>query len=146
MTMEKLIIREPKTEDLGRVQQIYAAVQQKQVQQQQIQIALNAREEDCFVAEVDGKVVGFVIGYSLQGSFGLGRSAWLATVGIDPKYMGQKIGKQLAEKVLAYYKAQGYKSVHLSVRWDATDLLSFFKTIGFNQSKFINLEKSLIED
>jgi len=142
MTMEKLIIRKPKTEDLGRVQQIYAAIQPKK----QSEMALNSREEDCFVAEIDGKVVGFVIGYGLRGSFGLGKSAWLATVGIDPQYMGQQIGKQLAEKVLAYYKEQGYESVHLSVRWDATDLLSFFKTIGFNQSKFINLEKSLVDD
>lgn len=142
MAVEKLIIRKPKTEDFGRVQQIYAAIQPKK----QSEMALNAREEDCFVAEIDGKVVGFVIGYCLRGSFGLGKSAWLATVGIDPQYMGQQIGKQLAETALAYYKEQGYESVHLSVRWDATDLLSFFKTIGFNQSKFINLEKSLIDD
>jgi ribosomal protein S18 acetylase RimI-like enzyme len=141
MTMENLIIRKPKSEDFGRVQEIYSAIQQ-----QQTEMAPNGREEDCFVAEIDGKVVGFVVGYSLRGSFGLEKSAWLATFGIDPKYMGQKIGKQLAEKALAYYKEQGYKSVHLSVRWDATDMLSFFKTIGFNQSKFINLEKSLVDD
>jgi ribosomal protein S18 acetylase RimI-like enzyme len=140
--MDNLTIRKPKPEDFGRVQQIYAAIQP----QQQSDMALNGREEDCFVAEIDGKVVGFVIGYSLCGSFGLGKSAWLATVGIDPQYMGQQIGKQLAEKALAYYKEQGFKSVHLSVRWDATDLLSFFKTIGFSQSKFINLEKSLVDD
>lgn len=140
--MDKLIIRKPKSEDFGRVQQIYSAIQQ----QQQTELALNSREEDCFVAEIDGNVVGFVIGYSLRGSFGLEKSAWLATVGIDPKFMGQQIGKKLAERALAHYKEQGYKSVHLSVRWDATDLLSFFKTIGFNQSKFINLEKSLVED
>jgi ribosomal protein S18 acetylase RimI-like enzyme len=139
--MDNLIIRKPKSEDFARVQQIYSAIQKKQAE-----TALNGREEDCFVAEVDGKVVGFVIGYSLHGSFGLEKSAWLATVGVDPRFMGQKIGKQLAEKALAYYKEQGYKSVHLSVRWDATDLLSFFKTIGFNQSKFINLEKSLVDD
>ncbi|MFH0726226.1 MAG: GNAT family N-acetyltransferase [Pseudomonadota bacterium] len=139
--MEKLIIRKPQPDDFGRVRQIHAAIQQ-----QQAQLSLNGREEDCFVAEIDGKVVGFVIGYSLRGSFGLEKSAWIATVGIDPKYMGQKIGKQLAEKVLAYYKGQGYDSVHIAVRWDAIDLLSFFKTIGFSQSKFINLEKSLIDD
>lgn len=139
--MEKLIIRKPKTEDFGRIQQIYS-----EIQQQQSEMAINGKEENCFVAEIDGKVVGFVTGYSLHGSFGLQKSAWLATVGIDPKYMGQQIGKQLAEKALAYYKEQGYQSVHLSVRWDATDLLSFFKTMGFNQSKFINLEKSLVDD
>lgn len=141
MAMGDLIVRKPETEDFNRIKQICDAIQPPEME-----MALNQKEEDCFVAEVDGKVVGFVIGYSLSGSFGLDRSALLATVGVDPKFMGQKIGQQLAEKVMAHYKEQGYKSIHLSVRWDATDLLSFFKTMGFDQSEFINLEMKLSDD
>jgi hypothetical protein len=29
------------------------------------------------------------------------------------------------------------------VRWDSTDMLSFFKTLGFDRSNFINLRKVL---
>jgi ribosomal protein S18 acetylase RimI-like enzyme len=139
--MEELIIRKPTPGDVEQVQKIYTCIQKKSVQSD-----LETRLEDGFVAEVDGKVVGFVIGYNLSSGFGLAKSAWLAMVGVDPNYMGEKIGKQLAEKALSYYKEQGYESVHLSVRWDATDLLSFFKTIGFDRSEFINLEKRLVDE
>lgn len=139
--MGDFVVRKPRPEDFGRIQEICNSIQP-----QLTEVALSQQKEDCFVAEIDGKVVGFVIGYCLSGSFGLEKSALLATVGVDPKFMGQKIGKQLAEKVLAYYKEQGYKSLHLSVRWDATDLLSFFKTLGFDQSEFINIEMNLTDN
>jgi hypothetical protein len=42
-----------------------------------------------------------------------------------------------------YYQAQGVENVYTSVRWDSTDLLSFFKTLGFDRSNFINLRKVL---
>jgi N-acetylglutamate synthase-like GNAT family acetyltransferase len=57
--------------------------------------------------------------------------------------MGQDIGATLAEEILNYYKAQGVENVYTSVRWDSTDLLSFFKTLGFDRSNFINLRKVL---
>jgi len=57
--------------------------------------------------------------------------------------MGQSIGANLAEEILNYYRAQGVENVYTSVRWDSTDLLSFFKTLGFDRSNFINLRKVL---
>jgi len=35
------------------------------------------------------------------------------------------------------------KKIYTSVRWDSTDLLSFFKAVGFERSDFINLRKDL---
>ncbi|RPJ10835.1 MAG: GNAT family N-acetyltransferase, partial [Desulfobacteraceae bacterium] len=40
-------------------------------------------------------------------------------------------------------REKGIKDVYTSVRWDSVDLLSFFKTLGFDRSNFINLKKSL---
>jgi N-acetylglutamate synthase-like GNAT family acetyltransferase len=57
--------------------------------------------------------------------------------------MGQGIGEGLAKKVFDYYKAEGIQNVYTSVRWDSTDLLSFFKTLGFDRSNFVNLRKVL---
>jgi len=33
--------------------------------------------------------------------------------------------------------------VYTAARWDSVDLLSFFKSVGFNRSNFINLYKKL---
>jgi ribosomal protein S18 acetylase RimI-like enzyme len=100
-------------------------------------------DEACFVAELNGKIVGFMISYILTAGFGMPKSAWIATLGVDPNFMGQDIGATLAEEILNYYKAQGVENVYTSVRWDSTDLLSFFKTLGFDRSNFINLRKVL---
>ena len=94
-----------------------------------------------FVAELRYMVVGYMISYILSGGFGIDKSAWIAIVGVDPRFMGQGIGKALAEETFRYYKEQGIKNIYTSVRWDSTDMLSFFKTLGFDRSNFINLTK-----
>jgi N-acetylglutamate synthase-like GNAT family acetyltransferase len=57
--------------------------------------------------------------------------------------MGQGIGKRLADEIFKFCKEKGVTNVFTSVSWDSTDILSFFKTLGFNRSDFINLRKSL---
>ena len=94
-----------------------------------------------FAAEFQGRVVGYMISYILSGGFGIDKGAWIAILGVDPKFMGQGIGKSLAEEAFKYYKEQGIDNIYTSVRWDSTDLLSFFKTLGFDRSNFINLRK-----
>jgi ribosomal protein S18 acetylase RimI-like enzyme len=96
-----------------------------------------------YVAEIKGKVVGFMISYMTYGNFGADRCAWIAMFGVDPKWMGQGIGKRLAEEIFKVYKEKGVTEVFTSVRWDATDILSFFKTLDFERSNFINLWKKV---
>jgi ribosomal protein S18 acetylase RimI-like enzyme len=102
------------------------------------------RETDAsFVAVINRELVGFMISYITSGNFGADRCAWIAMFGVDPKYMGQGIGIRLAEEIFQYYKEKGIDKIYTSVRWDSTDILSFFKTLGFGRSEFINLRKIL---
>ena len=96
-----------------------------------------------FSAELNGKVVGFMISYVVFGGFGLQKSAWIAALGVDPKYMSQGIGRLLAEKLLAVYREKGIDYIVTTVCWVSVDLLSFFKTLGFDLSHFIHLTKKL---
>ena len=95
------------------------------------------------IAEIRGKVVGFMISIITAGIFGTEKVAWISMFGVDPRYMGQQIGKSLAKEIFDYYQAKGVKKIYTSVRWDSTDLLSFFKALGFERSDFINLRKDL---
>jgi len=97
----------------------------------------------CFVAEHEGRLVGFIVSYQLTGSFGIQQSAWIPTFGVDPDFMGHGIGKKLAEAVFNHYKAKGVRNVYTSVRWYDTDVLSYLRTLGFDRSEFINLQKRL---
>ncbi len=95
------------------------------------------------VAEVDGKVAGYMISTTLYAGFGIQKSAWIMAIGVHPDYMGQGIGLKLARKICEIYKTKGVEHIYSSVRWDSTDVLSFFKKLGFERSEFINLKKKL---
>ena len=144
--LENLQIRKIKAEDASDISQIQSAITKssptidfRQIIEQQVR-----KDEDVsFVAEVDGRVVGFMISYIVFGGFGLEKGAWIATLGVAPKFMGQGIGKRLAEEILEVYRKKGINDIFTSVRWDSVDLLSFFKTLGFDRSSFINLRKEL---
>lgn len=144
--MEDILIRELAIKDVEEISDIYSGIIQKPVKpdfKELIQRHAERKEDLCFVAESGGKVVGFMVSYILTLGFGIEKSAWIATLGVAPEYMGQGIGKKLGEKLFDYYKALGIENVYTSVRWDSPDLLSFFKTLGFDRSNFINLRKQI---
>ena len=123
--IQKAITKEPNTTDYHRV------------------VEQEAKKEDrvSFVAELDGTVVGYMITYILHGGFGLEKSAWIGAFGVEPKHMGSGIGKRLAKEIFDVITERGIKNIFTSVRWDSTDLLSFFKSLGFDRCEFINLKK-----
>ena len=142
--MDNVQIRHLRKNDSSEISRIYAAITMTAEDpdfKRVVEEHARTNGEACFVAERDGKVVGFMISYILTAGFGMPKSAWIATLGVDTSCMGQGIGAALADKILKYYKTQGIENVYTSVRWDSTDLLSFFKTLGFDRSNFINLRK-----
>lgn len=144
--MDEILIRELKKEDAEEIMHIYASIIQKPVKTDFLKLikAHAQRDEDiCFVAVLDGRVIGFMISYILTLGFGIEKSAWIATLGVNPEYMGQGVGARMAEEIFKIYRSQGITSVYTSVRWDSPDLLSFFKTMGFDRSNFINLRKNI---
>jgi len=94
----------------------------------------------CIVAEKDGKVAGFVTGFIKEWSFGVERSGWIEMIEVDPKIMGEGIGKMLGAALIQQFRDEKIKEVYTSIKWDSSDLIAFFKSIGFDKSSFINLE------
>ncbi|MCU0594023.1 MAG: GNAT family N-acetyltransferase [Desulfobacterota bacterium] len=146
MAGEKIVIRRMKASDAEAIEKIDAAIEKKATVLDFKRIVpgeVKRKEDASYVAEIKGKVVGFMISYVTYGNFGADRCAWIARFGVNPKMMGQGIGKRLAEETLKVYAEKGITEIFTSVRWDATDILSFFKTLGFERSNFINLYKKI---
>ena len=101
------------------------------------------QDKSSLVAEINGNVAGYMISTTLYAGFGMKKSAWIMAIGVHPDYMGQGIGLALARKICEIYKDRGVENIYSSVRWDSTDVLSFFKKLGFERSEFINLKKKL---
>ncbi len=144
--MENIVIRKMNPADSEAILKIYKYITKrsdvvdfKQMMDEQVLREDNA----CFVAEHQGRVVGYIISYLLTGGFGVQQSAWIPMFGVEPDFMGRGIGHQLAEAVFTYYKSRNIENVYTSVRWYDTDVLSFLRTLGFDRSEFINLKKRL---
>jgi ribosomal protein S18 acetylase RimI-like enzyme len=142
----KILIRKMRKDDADEVSRIDAAITKSPSRIDFKPIVAEAAKRNSnasLVAEIRDKVVGFMISIITAGIFGTEKVAWISMFGVDPKYMGQEIGKSLAKGIFDYYKEKGVKKIYTSVRWDSTDLLSFFKAVGFERSNFINLRKDL---
>lgn len=140
-------IREITLDDSEAIQNIRKAISEEDVGlnsekliEQQI---LEGAGKSSLAAEINGNVIGYMISTSLYAGFGIRKSAWIMDIGIHPDYMGQGIGLKLARKICDIYKDKGIKNIYSSVLWDSTDVLSFFKKLGFERSNFINLKKKL---
>ena len=142
--METVRIRKLDSADADDISSIYASIIRKPVDGEfNALIDKHARNESdiCFVAELDRRVVGFMISYILTFSFGIEKSAWIATVGVDPDFMGRGIGERLFNEISRIYKNMGINRIYTTVTWDSSDLLSFFKSLGFDRSEFVNLRR-----
>ena len=107
------------------------------------------------VAELNGKVVGFILGYVSGWEFGVPDTVgWIDTIGIDPDHQNQGIGKSLFKKLIENFKRTGKESrpeakettiegvdvVYTLVRWNDWNLLRFFNKMGFKKGDMTSLE------
>ena len=92
----------------------------------------------------DGVIVGFVMGEIYLGEYGIFQEqATLDTIGIDPEFQKQGIGKLLINEFIDHLKEVGVKKVHTLVGLDDSKLIAFFNANQFSPSKTINLERNL---
>jgi len=93
------------------------------------------------VAEMEGKVVGFILGDVSGWEFGVPDTiGWIDTIGIDPVYQKRGLATALANEVIKNLKAIGVRAVYTLVSWNYWDLLQFFHAMGFTRGDMINLE------
>lgn len=95
------------------------------------------------VAEMDGRVVGMIIGGVRLWSFGIAESGWLEIIGVDPDYRGCGVAEKLIEELFGYFKSCGVNLVNSLVDWADGELLKFFKHLGFRRGDHINLVRDI---
>jgi N-acetylglutamate synthase-like GNAT family acetyltransferase len=96
------------------------------------------------VAEVDGKVVGFIMGDVYFGEFGIPEtSATIDTIGVHPNCQNRGVAHDLMDQFLTNMKAVGVRRIYTLVNWNDFGLEHFFASHKFEPSKRVNLELQL---
>ena len=93
------------------------------------------------VAEINGKVAGFIMGDVYFGEFGIPEtSATIDTLGVDPSLQNKGLASELLDQFMMNMKVAGVNKVYTLVNWDDFALEKFFSRHKFVPSKRINLE------
>ena len=98
------------------------------------------------VAELDNRVVAFVLGRAGELEFGLpGTVAWIEIIGVDPAYRRRGIAQELVEQFAESAEDHGIKTIFTLVSNSQDEMQHFFSRIGFVQGKMIHYQKELSE-
>lgn len=144
MSAQEPIIRIMKEEDLARIIEIDNEVlgeERAEYWEKKVEMAGKKSPLPSLVAEIEDKVVGFVIGEASGWEYGVPENiGWVDTIGVDPKYQKKGIGGLLMKELLNYMKKVDVDTVYTLVNWRDWELLRFFDTMGFERGDMINLE------
>ena len=93
---------------------------------------LRRAPEGSVVAELDGEVVGFMLGDVRSGEFGIEEtSGWIEVLGVDPDAAGKGVGRALADEMLERFRKAGVTKVRTMVDSSMPDVEAFFSRLGF---------------
>ena len=138
------LIRTMTSKDLERISEIdYKVLGKSRPEYWELKLMMIERRSPVvsLVAEMDGKIVGFIIGdvrgweYKAPDNIG-----WIDTIGVDPEYQRRGIAKMLMTEMINNLKKAGVDTIYTFVNWRDWDLLKFFDANGFQRGAMMNLE------
>ena len=142
---DSIVVRTMREDDLDRVVAIDATAsgrRRPQYFELMIQRALkDAALQVSLVAELEGRVTGFLIASLYYGEYGLVEpSASIDAIGVDPERRGQRVGRALMRQLRLNLGALHIQTLRTEVAWHDFELLGFFKREGFGPAERVCLE------
>jgi len=142
--LEHFQIRTLKKDDLNAIVEIDEKVlgeKRRKYWEGKLELMNKKSSQVSLVVEVDGEVVGFILGDISGWEFGVPETiGWVDTIGVDPAYQKRGLATALAHEVIKNLKALGVKTIYTLVSWNDWNLLQFFHAMGFTRGDMINLE------
>lgn len=142
--MEQYRIRAMKYDDLDAIVDIDTRVLGKsrpEYWQMKLELADKRSPLTSLVAEVEGKLVGFIMGDASGWEYGIPESVgWIDTIGVHPGYQKKGVARALMSEMIDNLKKVGVNTIYTFVNWRDWGLLQFFDAMGFTRGDMINLE------
>jgi ribosomal protein S18 acetylase RimI-like enzyme len=98
-------------------------------------------DKDLFlVGTVEDKIIASVMGgYE-------GHRGWINYLCVDPAFQRKGFGRLIMEMVEEKIKLKGAPKVNLQIRTENTEVINFYKSIGYKIDEVVSMGKRLIED
>jgi GNAT superfamily N-acetyltransferase len=95
------------------------------------------------VAELDGRIVGFLFGWVGESEFGIAQpTAWVDLIGVDPPYRGRGVGQALVERFTrSGRELRAIGKVATLIDLAQADIREFFVRLGFRHGPMIQMER-----
>ena len=131
-------------EAVTRIDERITARYRPEVWERRIGYYLRRDPEASQVAEVGGKVAGFMLGEVRGGEFGLEEpTGWIEFFGVDPDARGRHLGRRLCDALLAHFRQQGAQIARTMVATRDTEIAGFLGAMQFTAAPLTALEKRL---
>jgi GNAT superfamily N-acetyltransferase len=97
------------------------------------------------VAELDGRVVGYLFGWVGESEFGIAvPTGWVDMVGVDSAYRGRGVGAALLDRFeQGGRELRAVRKVATLIDLDQADVREFFLRRGFHPGTMVQLERTL---
>ena len=140
------VLRQEDLDDIVRIDEAASNQPRREYYERKIASILNKKANiNCsIVCEVDGHVVGFMMGYVFFGEFGISDgTATIDGIGVAPEFRKFGVASEMLDQFVMNMKAAGVKKIYTLVNWDDFALEKFFTRQKFVPSKRVNLELAL---
>jgi len=101
---------------------------------------LQVQPEMFLVAHLDVRIIGTVMGgYD-------GHRGWINYLAVHPQHQRTGVATELMDEAEKLLRAAGCPKINLQVRDSNTDVVEFYKSVGFNVDDVLSLGKRLEAD
>ncbi len=100
-------------------------------------------ERHFLVAEVEGRVAGFIIGEVRDWEFGAPPCGWVFAIDVAPEFRLEGLATRMLDALRTGFRRMGVRKLRTILARDNTLILSFFRSQGMMTGPFIPLEMDL---
>ena len=102
-----------------------------------------ARRRAFLVAELGGRVVGFITGEIRAFEFGAEPRGCVFAVAVDPEVRVNNVGTRLFDEICQIFQGEGVEKVSTLIERDSDLVLAFFRSQGMIFGRYIQMEKEI---
>jgi ribosomal protein S18 acetylase RimI-like enzyme len=140
-------IRESDVDFIVEIEEMNLGIRRPKYWKRELQKNKEGRFLGSRIAELDGRIVGFILGDIGSREFGMPENmGWIHTIGVHPDYQHQGIARMLFEDYKRRFLELDVDILYTIVSLSDTMQLPFFEKMGFRPGNRVYLELSLSKE